>query len=67
MIKLLGKRPFKGKSDDMDKWLDENQGLRDRKSGPPPFEETPAPTPTDDDPSPAPVAVATRIEDLNRL
>ncbi|KAF7985299.1 hypothetical protein HWV62_6465 [Athelia sp. TMB] len=39
MISLLGKRPFKGKSDDMDKWLDENQ----RKSAPPPMEEMPGP------------------------
>lgn len=39
MITLLGKRPFKGKSDDMDKWLDENQ----RKSAPPPLEEMPGP------------------------
>jgi AFG3 family protein len=62
MISLLGKRPFKGKSDDMDKWLDDNQGLRER-SAPPPFEETPGPTP-EDTPTPAPVAAATRIEHL---
>ncbi|QRW04912.1 intermembrane space AAA protease IAP protein [Ceratobasidium sp. AG-Ba] len=45
MIELLGKRPFEGRSDDMDKYLDK-QG---EKSAPPPFEEggqTPAPTPT---------------------
>jgi len=39
MVSMLGKRPFKGKSDDMDKWLDENQ----RKSAPPPMEEMPGP------------------------
>lgn len=61
MISLLGKRPFKGKSDDMDKWLDDNQGLRER-SAPPPFEEAPGPIP-DDTPTPAPVAAATRIEE----
>jgi AFG3 family protein len=64
MISLLGKRPFKGKSDDMDKWLDDNQGLRER-SAPPPFEETPGPT--EDAPTPAPIAAATKIEDLNHL
>lgn len=35
MIDLLGKRPFRGKGDDMDKWLDENRGER---SAPPPLE-----------------------------
>ncbi|KAG9102056.1 AAA ATPase afg3 [Ceratobasidium sp. 370] len=42
MIELLGKRPFEGRSDDMDKYLDK-QG---EKIAPPPFEErgrTPAP------------------------
>ncbi|KAF9474104.1 ATP-dependent metallopeptidase Hfl [Pholiota conissans] len=38
MIDLLGKRPFAGRSDDMDKWLDENRG---GKSAPPPLEEAP--------------------------
>jgi AFG3 family protein len=66
MISLLGKRPFKGKSDDMDKWLDDNQGLGER-SAPPPLEEIPGPTPGDDTPAPAPVAVASRIEDFPRL
>jgi len=65
MISLLGKRPFKGKSDDMDKWLDENQGLRDRTPPPPP-DETPGPIP-DDAPAPAPVVAATRIEGIHRL
>jgi AFG3 family protein len=66
MISLLGKRPFKGKSDDMDKWLDENPSLGER-SAPPPLEEIPGPVPADDTPTPAPIAVATRIEDFNRL
>jgi AFG3 family protein len=66
MISLLGKRPFKGKSDDMDKWLDENQGMRER-SAPPPLEEVPGPVPADDTPAPAPVAATTRIENFNRL
>lgn len=48
MINLLGKRPFIGRSDDMDKWLDENRG---EKSAPPPLE---APAPSDvDAPMPA--------------
>ncbi len=38
MINLLGKRPFVGRSDDMDKWLDENRG---GKSAPPPLEDAP--------------------------
>jgi len=66
MISLLGKRPFEGKSDDMDKWLDENQGLRER-SAPPPLEETPGVPPGDDTPTPAPVAAATRMGDFTRL
>ncbi|CAE6418912.1 unnamed protein product [Rhizoctonia solani] len=41
MIELLGKRPFKNQSDDMDKYLDK-QG---EKSAPPPFEE-PRPDPS---------------------
>jgi len=40
MIKLLGKRPFPGKSDDMDKWLDKNKA---QKSAPPPLEDPPIP------------------------
>jgi len=36
MISMLGKRPFVGKSDDMDKWLDENRGSE--RSAPPPLE-----------------------------
>lgn len=35
MIRLLGKRPFANRKDDMDKWLDENSPER---SAPPPLE-----------------------------
>jgi AFG3 family protein len=42
MIELLGKRPFEGRSDDMDKYLDK-QG---EKSAPPPFEQPPQPEPS---------------------
>ena len=66
MISLLGKRPFKGKSDDMDKWLDDNQGLGER-SAPPPLEEVLGPASGDDSPGPAPVAAATKIGDVTRL
>ncbi|KAF8898874.1 peptidase family M41-domain-containing protein [Infundibulicybe gibba] len=55
MIDLLGKRPFVGRSDDMDKWLDENRGER---SAPPPLEDPPI---SSDDPLPAPVAIAKQI------
>ncbi|KAI0067786.1 ATP-dependent metallopeptidase Hfl [Artomyces pyxidatus] len=48
MIGLLGKRPFANRSDDMDKWLDDNRGSE--RSAPPPLEpaldDTPTPTPT---------------------
>lgn len=40
MIELLGKRPFPGQSDDMDKWLDNNKAT---KSSPPPLEDRPVP------------------------
>ncbi|THV07659.1 ATP-dependent metallopeptidase Hfl [Dendrothele bispora CBS 962.96] len=57
MIRLLGKRPFAGRSDDMDKWLDENQqggvAAPEPASNPPPS----------DDPLPSP-AVATKRVDL---
>ncbi|KII93820.1 hypothetical protein PLICRDRAFT_99866 [Plicaturopsis crispa FD-325 SS-3] len=60
MIDLLGKRPFIGRSDDMDKWLDKNRGESD---APPPMEDMPgaqdAPGPG---PAPAPLATATRID-----
>lgn len=65
MINLLGKRPFKGKSDDMDKWLDENQKGFGERSAPLPLEEEPPESvPTNE---PAPVAAATRVEDLNKV
>lgn len=50
MIELLGKRPFEGRSDDMDKYLDK-QG---EKSAPPPFETQP--------PAPAPTVASKKIE-----
>lgn len=46
MITLLGKRPFVGRSDEMDKWLDDNQSAPSQsgeKSAPPPIEEAPLP------------------------
>lgn len=52
MNSLLGKRPFVGKADDMDKWLDEHQG--ERATNPPLL--------PNDDPLPAPIAVATRSD-----
>jgi AFG3 family protein len=55
MIDLLGKRPFVGRSDDMDKWLDQNH----RSTLPIPDAPTPSPEP--EGPLPAPVAVATRV------
>ncbi|KAG7099073.1 hypothetical protein E1B28_000948 [Marasmius oreades] len=57
MIRLLGKRPFTGREDDMDKWLDEN-----RNSGvtaPEPRSE-PSPPPTEDNPLPGSPAVASK-------
>ncbi|KAG6911529.1 hypothetical protein DXG01_011831 [Tephrocybe rancida] len=59
MIDLLGKRPFVGRSDDMDKWLDENH----RRTSNPPLPETPPPGPEVDDPLPAPIAAAVRVQD----
>ncbi|KAG1817767.1 ATP-dependent metallopeptidase Hfl [Suillus variegatus] len=58
MIDLLGKRPFANKSDDMDKWLDDNRGHE--RSAPAPIEESPQSVV---DPAPAPVATSTKIED----
>ena len=37
MIELLGKRPFVGRSDDMDKWLDENHQTMPNPPQIPPF------------------------------
>ena len=47
MINLLGKRPFVGRTDDMDKWLDDNRGSE--RSAPPPLE-----SPVDAEPTPVP-------------
>lgn len=53
MIALLGPRPFAGRKDAMDKWLEENSQER---SAPPPLE---AANPAEANPVPA----AKRIED----
>jgi AFG3 family protein len=58
MIDLLGKRPFVGRSDDMDKWLDEN---RSPGRSAPPIEDTPTPAGMDE-PIPAPIATSTQVE-----
>ena len=58
MINLLGKRPFVGKADDMDKWLDQNRGSE--RSAPPPLEEAPS---GPAEPTPAPVTVSTSLKD----
>ncbi|KAG6862417.1 Mitochondrial inner membrane m-AAA protease component [Termitomyces sp. Mi166 len=60
MIELLGKRPFVGRSDDMDKWLDENHR---RRVGNPPVSETPPPGPEVDNPLPSPATAITRVKD----
>lgn len=57
MIELLGKRPFVGRSDDMDKWLDENH----RKVPNPP--QMPPPPSETEDPIPGLVAAATRVSE----
>ena len=58
MIDLLGKRPFVGKADDMDKWLDQNRGSE--RSAPPPLEEAPHGSA---EPAPAPVAASKSVKD----
>jgi len=58
MIDMLGKRPFVGRSDDMDKWLDENRG---EKSAPPPLE-SPLPSGVDD-PIPQPTSITKTLDD----
>ncbi|KAJ7900215.1 ATP-dependent metallopeptidase Hfl [Mycena olivaceomarginata] len=58
MIQLLGKRPFVGRSDDMDKWLDQHRGSE--KSAPPPLENLPDSEPVD---GPIPVAASVRIDE----
>jgi AFG3 family protein len=54
MINLLGKRPFTNRSDDMDKWLDENQG---GLTAPPPFGNTDTPEPSAENPMPSPAMI----------
>lgn len=58
MIDLLGKRPFVGKADDMDKWLDQNRGSE--RSAPPPLEEAARGPP---EPAPAPVTASKSVQD----
>ena len=59
MITLLGKRPFTGHSDDMDKWLDENRSSE--RSAPHPIED---PVSSEEQPTPAPIATSTRIDNI---
>lgn len=61
MIGLLGKRPFAGKADDMDKWLDQNRGSE--RSAPPPLEEAARGSA---EPAPAPVAASKPLQDYKR-
>ena len=49
MIELLGKRPFPGRADDMDRWLDKHG----KTVAPPPLETPPVVSPT---PTPAPAS-----------
>ena len=59
MINLLGKRPFANRSDDMDRWLDDNHGSE--RSAPPPLERPqPDPEPM---PTPSPGVASTRVDD----
>lgn len=58
MIDLLGKRPFVGKADDMDKWLDQNRGSE--RSAPPPLEEA---SRGSAEPAPAPVTASKSVQD----
>jgi len=58
MIQLLGKRPFVGRADDMDKWLDDNRGSE--RSAPPPLE---SPVDAEPSPTPAPGVASSRLED----
>ncbi len=46
MIEMLGKRPFVGKADDMDKWLDEHGGERPKAAFPAPEPDAPLPSPS---------------------
>ncbi|KAA1468268.1 ATP-dependent metallopeptidase Hfl [Dentipellis sp. KUC8613] len=60
MISLLGKRPFVGRGDDMDKWLDDHRG--NESSAPAPMEQsvTPPPDPT---PTPTPGVATSSIDE----
>jgi len=55
MINLLGKRPFVGKADDMDKWLVEHQ--KEHRTTNPPIGEASV-----DGPLPSPVAACSATE-----
>ncbi|KAJ3734713.1 ATP-dependent metallopeptidase Hfl [Lentinula guzmanii] len=59
MINLLGKRPFAGRQDDMDKWLDEHQ-----KHGLAAPEPTDKPTPplSPDEPLPSPAVAIKKLD-----
>ncbi|KAF8832242.1 ATP-dependent metallopeptidase Hfl [Lentinula edodes] len=58
MINLLGKRPFAGRQDDMDKWLDEHQkhGLAG------PATDKPSPSLPPDDPLPTPAVAIKKLD-----
>ncbi|KAJ4499504.1 peptidase family M41-domain-containing protein [Lentinula lateritia] len=58
MINLLGKRPFAGRQDDMDKWLDEHQkhGLAG------PTTDKPSPSLPPDDPLPTPAVAIKKLD-----
>jgi AFG3 family protein len=56
MIYLLGKRPFVGRADDMDKWLDDNRGS-ERTA--PPLE---SPVEPELSPTPAPGVASSQLE-----
>lgn len=60
MNNLLGKRPFTGREDDMDKWLDEHQkhGL----AMPPANDTLPPPPPPVDDPLPTPAVAMKKLD-----
>lgn len=64
MIDLLGKRPFVGRSDDMDKWLDENRG---EKSAPPPLEDAPQLPSADESIPPAPAPAFKNLDNKPML
>lgn len=61
MIRLLGKRPFAGRADDMDKWLDEHQ----QEKAPVPTPEAP-PADIGDGNIPAP-AMFKKLDSTNML